>query len=303
MDFGSIPESEIAKVDFTLGEDSAFTKETLKGAKRLKNPAVYIGCAKWGRKEWLGMIYPEKTKEADFLGEYVKHFNSIELNATHYKMPAADGIRKWAEKAGRPDFKFCPKVPQSISHFGNLAPTPNVERQTKEFIIAVSAFEHNLGAVFLQVSDKFSPARKENLAAYLRGIPKDLPFFLEVRHPDWFGDKATRKELLGVMRDNNIGAVITDTAGRRDLVHMELTIPKTFIRFVGNNLHPTDYPRVEQWAQRIKKWLDKGLQEVYFFMHHTDEKYSPALCDYAIEQFNKYCGTGISRVQFLQGKK
>ncbi len=299
MDFGSVLLSEITKVDFTLPKDSAFTKETLKESKPAKDPLIYIGCAKWGRKEWVGKIYPEKTKEADFLKEYVKHFNSIELNATHYRMPTAESIRKWGEKANGINFKFCPKVPQSISHFGNLAPTPNVQQQTKEFIIAISAFEKNLGPVFLQLSDKFSPARKENLYPYLEKIPKDLSIFLEVRHPDWYADKNTRKELLETMRKNNIGAVITDTTGRRDLVHMELTIPKTFIRFVGNNLHPTDYTRIDEWIQRIKSWVSKGLSEVYFFMHHTDEKNSPELCDYVIEQMNKHCGTHINRVQFI----
>lgn len=303
MDFGSVAISEINNVDFTLAKDSLFTKETLKQGTPVINPKVYIGCAKWGRKEWLGKIYPAKTKEADFLNEYVKHFNGIELNATHYKMPNSDGIRKWREKAKNLDFKFSPKVPKGISHFGNLAPGPNLDRQTKEFIIAVSAFEENLGPVFLQLSDKFSPAKRDNLYAYLQQIPKDLSFFLEVRHSDWYGDKTIRKELLEFMRENNIGAVITDTTGRRDLVHMELTIPKTFIRFVGNNLHPTDYTRIDEWAKRIKLWLDKGIQEVYFFMHHTDEKNSPELSDYAIEQINKQCGTKINRVQFLKEEK
>jgi len=300
MDFGKVDISEINKIDFTLANDSTFTNETLKQSTQTVEPKIDIGCAKWGRKEWLGKIYPAKTKDADFLKEYVKHFNCIELNATHYKMPDPAGIRKWREKASGLDFKFCPKITQSISHFGNLAPTPILDRQTKEFIIGVSAFEENLGPIFLQLSDKFSPAKKENLYAYLQKIPKDLSFFLEVRHSDWFGDKTIRKELLEVMRENNIGAVITDTSGRRDLVHMELTIPKTFIRFVGNNVHPTDYTRIEEWAKRIKTWLDKGLHEVYSFMHNTDEKNSPELCDYVIEQINKHCGTKIKSVQFIK---
>ena len=36
------------------------------------------------------MIYPAKTKEADFLDQYVKHFNSIELNAVFYSIPNAE---------------------------------------------------------------------------------------------------------------------------------------------------------------------------------------------------------------------
>jgi uncharacterized protein YecE (DUF72 family) len=299
MDFGKVETAELSNVDFTLIDDPAITTATLKAVKPTAKPLIYVGCAKWGRKEWVGDIYPEKTKEADFLNEYVKHFNSVELNATHYKMPDAQSIRRWSEKTVGTDFKFCPKVPKGISHFGNLNPSANLERQTKDFIIAVSAFEDKLGPVFLQLSDKFSPANKNNLFNYLKNLPKDFPLFLEVRHPDWFGVSSTKDELLNVMKENKIGAVITDTSGRRDLVHMHLTIPKAFIRFVGNNLHPTDYIRIVDWAKRLKDWLDKGLQEVYFFMHHTDEKNSPALCDYTIEQINKYCGSKLKRVSFL----
>ena len=55
--------------------------------------------------------------------------------------------------------------------------------------------------------------------------------------------------------------MITDTAGRRDCAHMHLTIPKAFIRYVGNSLHPTDYTRIDVWVERMKYWLDHGMEE------------------------------------------
>lgn len=109
MDFGRVPEEDLNKVDFSLAKEPAFNKTILKG-KPIKHPKVYIGCAKWGRTEWVGKIYPLKTKEKDFLEYYVKHYNSIELNATHYKVYGEEGIKKWAAKAANKDFKFCPKM-------------------------------------------------------------------------------------------------------------------------------------------------------------------------------------------------
>ena len=109
MEFGRIPEEELNQVDFTLPKEPAFNNAVLKG-KPAKNPKVYIGCAKWGRTEWVGKIYPPKTKEKDFLQHYVEHYNCIELNATHYKIYGAKGIAKWGEKAKGRDFKFCPKM-------------------------------------------------------------------------------------------------------------------------------------------------------------------------------------------------
>ncbi len=109
MEFGRVAETELNSIDFTLPEEPDFNKAVLPG-KKVIDPKVYLGCAKWGRTEWVGKIYPLKTKEKDFLDHYVKHYNSIELNATHYKIYGATGIAKWAAKAGDKDFKFCPKI-------------------------------------------------------------------------------------------------------------------------------------------------------------------------------------------------
>lgn len=63
---------------------------------------------------------PRKTKEKDFLQHYVQHYNSIELNAMHYKIYGTEGIAKWAEKAADKDFLFCPKIYQGVTHRGSL---------------------------------------------------------------------------------------------------------------------------------------------------------------------------------------
>src|ERR1700709_818059 len=99
MEFGRVSPEELAMVDFTLPADPALTTSTLQCATYKPKLDVHIGCAKWGRKEWLGKIYPEKTKEANFLDEYVKHFDCIELNATFYNVYPPSMIEKWKEKA------------------------------------------------------------------------------------------------------------------------------------------------------------------------------------------------------------
>ncbi len=74
-----------------------------------------------------------------------------------------------------------------------------------------------------------------------------------MRHPDWFKGSIS-EELFETLHTLNIGAVITDTAGRRDCAHMHLSIQKTFIRYVGNSLHPTDYTRIDEVMQTIAKY-------------------------------------------------
>jgi len=257
MEFGKVTNTELEKIDFSLPSEPKENKVVLKG-KKIASPEIYIGCAKWGRKEWIGKIYPKGTKDANFLEQYVKHYNSIELNATHYTIYGPTQIAKWAEKAKGLDFKFCPKFPQLISHYSGFK---NIDDATTSFFEGILAFKKHLGPVFLQTSEKYSPAKRDDLFKYLESLPTDLQFFLEVRHPQWFSDKAVHKELFDTIRKFNIGAVITDTAGRRDCAHMELTVPRTFIRYVGNSLHPTDYTRIDEWVERMKYWLDNGLKE------------------------------------------
>lgn len=296
MDFGRVPENELNKIDFRLPPEPPANKLVLKG-KKAKNPEVYIGCAKWGRKEWIGKIYPKGTKEANFLDEYVKHYNSIELNATHYKLYKPADLQKWIAKAGVKNFRFSPKVYQGISHFGSLK---DKQFLTDTFLESIVAFGKHLGPVFLQVSDKFGPKRKDELFEYLGSLPKDVQFFLEVRHPDWFV-KPMSEELFDKLRKLKIGAVITDTAGRRDCCHMHLTIPKTFVRYVGNSLHKTDFPRIDAWVERMKYWLDNGIEEINFFMHMHDEATSPELTVYLVEKINKVCGLSLTAPQFVNG--
>ena len=299
MEFGRVPENELISIDFSLPAEPVFNKSILKG-KAVKNAKVYLGCAKWGREEWVGKIYPSKTKVKDFLQHYVQHYNSIELNATHYKVYGEAGIKKWVEKAASRDFMFCPKMYQGVTHRGSLK---GKEFITNEFFRGIVSFGEHLGPVFIQVSDTFSPKRKDELFTYLKSLPTDLQFFLEVRHPDWFLKEEIRNELMSTLAAMNMGIVITDTAGRRECAHMYLTIPKVFIRYVGNSLHASDYTRCDAWIERMKYWLDSGLQELYFFMHMHDEATSPELTVYLVDKMNAACGLNLIKPTFTTQQK
>ncbi|HEY6979208.1 MAG TPA: DUF72 domain-containing protein [Chitinophagaceae bacterium] len=299
MEFGRVPESELANVDFSLPAEPDFNKKILDG-NQVESPKVYIGCAKWGRIEWVGKIYPKGTKEKNFLDHYVQHYNSIELNATHYKVYGATGISKWADKASGKDFLFCPKMYQGATHRGSLKGKDFI---TTEFFRGIVAFEKHLGPIFIQLSDAFSPKRKDELFDFLKSLPKDLQFFVEVRHPDWFAKDAIKNEFFTTLSSLNIGAVITDTSGRRDCAHMHLTVQKAFIRYVGNSLHPTDYTRTDEWVERMKFWLDNGLKELYFFMHMHDEAYSPELTVYLVDKLNAACNLNLQKPKFIEPAK
>lgn len=295
MDFGKVENTDLSDVDFTLPPDAPGTMELLKKQNRVAKPEIFVGCAKWGRKDWVGKIYPHGTKEADFLSHYAKHFNCIELNATFYRIPTVSQTSAWAAKVGK-DFKFSPKFTDKISHLKRLK---DVKELTDQFLEGISGFKDNLGPVFLMPHPGMGLKTLETTEAFIQSLPQDIELFVELRNPQWFADPEAFTKIFNMLEKNKAGSIITDASGRRDCVHMRLTTPVAFIRFVGNGLHPTDYTRVDSWVQRIKTWIENGIQKVYFFMHQHEEIYSPELARYVIQELNKHCGTSIPEPQFV----
>ena len=67
MDFGKVDAGNLDKINFTLPADARGTTQLLKKQNPSKKKTeIFIGCAKWGRKDWVGKIYPKKTKDAIF---------------------------------------------------------------------------------------------------------------------------------------------------------------------------------------------------------------------------------------------
>lgn len=296
MEFGKVTPEELAGIDFTLPPDRAETTALLSRNKRSdQKTKVYVGCAKWGRKDWVGKIYPKGTKEADFLSHYARHFSCIELNATFYRMPTESQTTGWRSKVGK-DFQFCPKFTDQITHIRRLK---DVQQLTDRFLEGIAGFGENLGPVFLMPHPGMGPKTLDTLEAFVQALPSDIRLFVELRHTEWFADPEAFEKVFGMLEKHQAGVIITDASGRRDCVHMRLTTPEAFIRFVGNGLHPTDYTRIDDWVKRIKKWMGEGIDKIYFFMHQHEELHSPELCKYLIGQLNKHCGTEIPEPVFV----
>jgi len=296
MEFGHVHDA-INEIDFSLPPDTTRTKRTLDNAKHEGELQVFIGASKWGEKSWLGKIYPKKTPDNALLSFYCQNFNTVEFGPTFYNIYSAEDLSKWVNQvAGSPDFKFCPKFPQNITHIRRLS---NAEEQTAKFYQSLTGFGNHLGPLLLQLGENFSPKSFPQLKAYLQSLPKSIKVNLEVRHKDWFAIESNRTDLFQLLHELNIGTVISDTSGRRDCVHMELTTTEAMIRFVGNDLAASDYTRMDEWIERLKNWKALGLKTVWFFMHQNDERHVPEACDYLIKQMNDKLGTNLPRPRFL----
>jgi len=266
MDFGMTSYDSLSKESLQL--PSPFIPIGLSKTPYL-NPGLYIGLTKWNNSNWKGKMYPNKIKDSETLSYYAKKFNSVELNATHYSIYSNAVINKWREMVKDADFLFCPKFVNKISHFGS--PDPELKKEvTDAFLSSIYEFKNHLGPAFIQFTDSFTVKRYPVLLQYLKSLPIDLEVFVECRHESWFNDKSFLQDWTAELKSINKGLVITDTPGRRDILHMQLTVPKAFIRFVCNGNSPLDDYRIQQWKEQLKFWYANGLEQCFFFLHIHD---------------------------------
>ncbi|MFN0277412.1 MAG: DUF72 domain-containing protein [Pyrinomonadaceae bacterium] len=283
MKFGQVPNPE--EIDFTIPPDHADTKRVLEGSNA-NGLDIHVGCAKWNKTDLKG-FYPKGVK--DELAYYSTQFNCIELNATFYRLFPASTFEKWHATVPE-NFRFFPKLEQTISHFRRLK---DVEQVVENNVTNMSHLKGKLGMSFLQMHNNFGPKDFDRVHAFIDNWEYDIPLAVEFRQTDWYNDQAVSSELYDLLENNKITNVLVDTAGRRDLMHMRLTTPRAFVRWVGAN-HPSDKTRLDEWVERIAGWKKQGLQELNFFVHQNVEKESPLLSAYFIEKLNKKIGTKLS---------
>lgn len=279
MKFGKLP--DISLVDFSLPPDHPSTAGVLAALPKTgKAVPLHVGCTGWSMKEWLGKVYPKNAKAKDYLQHYSRQFSTIELNTTHYRIPTPATIEKWYQESAA-DFKFCPKIPQTISHSRDLGTGGG---QIALFCDSIAGLQEKLGCCFIQLPPYFDRQRLPLLDAFLDQFPATIPLAVEVRHESWFESPGAAQPLLECLHRHQTATVITDVAGRRDVLHMGLSNGTAMLRFVGNDLHPTDYERIQSWTRRLREWTAAGLQEIYFFTHEPDNLLAPDLSLYLSEQ-------------------
>ncbi len=280
MDFGKL--QDISTVDFSLPK--AHEKSKLVLSEYVKNSLsnVYVGCTGWGMPQWNGSWYPKATKSKDYLREYSRQFDTIEHNTTHYRIPDADTVLRWKMESAD-GFKFCPKIPQTISHQHQLG-LNGIE--IKLFCENIALLDEKMGCCFLQLPPHFTADRLAILEHFLEKWPSEIPLAIEVRNEQFFQHENPSERFFSLLEKYNISSVITDVSGRRDVLHQRLTTNTAMIRFVGNDLHLTDYQRIDEWVLQITEWFEQGLQTLYFFSHQPENLKSPEMAVYFIEKLN-----------------
>lgn len=295
MHFGRV--SSVQGIDLSLPPDHEATGRLLAKYKPQAKPRVYAGCPVWADRGFNGTLYPRGTKPNQRIPAYAKQFNTLEVNAWGYKIPPISQVQQFA--AGVDDaFRFCPKFPQYITHRRNFNEKRN---ETDEFISAMYELGDKLGLCLFQLPEYFKPDRLDELLQYLGSLPQEMKVAVEVRNELWFEDDKVLEALCQPLEAMGHSLVITDTPGRRDVLHMRLTSPQVMIRYNGRDLEASDYQRTDDWVQRTIQWMQQGLQEFYFMGHVPDKPKSALLLAYYLKELNVRTGWNLKEPVFYNG--
>jgi len=267
MEFGKV--DDLATVDFTLPPEDPRARIMLSGTTHHDARWVHVGPTGWSMKEWVGRVYPPKTPADGYLAAYGRQFTTVELNTTYYRMPDVALLERWRD-AVPDDFRFAPKFPQDVSHGRDLAASVALARTFSDRVKVLGA---KLGRSFIQLPPGWGPERLEHLGAILDAI--DVPVAVEFRHPRWFDRGRLEDSAFQLLQEHRAAAVVTDVAGRRDVLHASLPVPALFLRFIGNGRHAVDDVRIDAWVHRIADWCGRGLGEVMVLPHEPDNLLAP----------------------------
>jgi len=251
----------------------------------------FLGCPVWSWPTWRGSIYPTRATKKDWLKHYSTRFNTVEGNTTFYGIPTPEVAQRWADETAQ-GFRFALKFPKSISHEKRLV---NAEQETNLFLEVLSILHSGdrLGPTFLQLSPQFSPANFQQLEDYLRNLPRQFAYAVEVRHLDWFESKP-EEHLNHLLEELEIDRVIFDSRPLysqppttesetksqnrkpRIPIRLQATSRHPMIRLIGRDDVDIVQPWVESWTDQVILWMENGLTP-YVFTHAPDDQFAPQI--------------------------
>lgn len=164
---------------------------------------VRIGCSGWSYAHWRGRLYPREGPTSRWLGIYADAFDTVELNATFYRLPRREAVARWAE-ATPPGFCFAVKASRYLTHVRRLAEVRSGVSTLLERLEPLRA-SGKLGPVLWQLPPTFH-RDDERLARALGDLPPGR-HALEVRHASWHAE-----DVYALLREHRVALVVADHA-------------------------------------------------------------------------------------------
>jgi uncharacterized protein YecE (DUF72 family) len=203
--------------------------------------SLRVGTSSWSSHDWRGPLYPEGAEPESFLAHYATHFDTVECDATFYRIPSAKTVDGWRDRTP-PGFLIAAKLPQEITHEKGLL---NCAAPLREFLLAMERLGEKLGPIVAQFAyvakgkdaDEYATGAsfRARLAPFLTLWPKERALAVEVRNATWIAPP-----LLDLLRERGItlalSAYYTMPAPEKLFAGPDpRTTDLTYVRFIGDH--------------------------------------------------------------------
>ncbi len=232
-----------------------------------------VGTSGFAYKPWKGPFYPADLKDDQMLSFYARHFKTVEINNTFYRMPTEDMLTKWAEQVPA-DFMFVLKASRRITHIKRLK---DDDDSTGYLFTKAQALGARLGPVLFQLPPNF---KKDvpRLQAFLEKVPATRDITLEVRNPTWLDD-----EVYSALKARKVALCAADMGGDEDEPEQEVPLVPTadwgYLRLRRDTYTDAD---LHAWVKRIQA---QAWNRVFVFFKHDEEGQAPKLAQRFSELF------------------
>ena len=220
---------------------------------------LLIGTSGYSYQHWRTCFYPEELREKDWLSYYARHFKTVELNVTFYRLPDKKAFETWRIKTPC-DFRFAVKGSRYITHIKRLI---SCEEPLSKFFENTSLLEEKLACILWQFphSMKLNLKRLETFIRELEHSSFKTRYSFEFRHPSWFCPEVAR-----LLQSCNMNLCMADSP---DYPKQEiLTSDFIYLRFHGGKIlygsECTDSEMCE-WARKIQTWTSDKKMLLCFF--------------------------------------
>lgn len=206
------------------------------------------------------MVYPTDVPRRRWFDHYQDLFDTVELNATFYRLPAESTVEKW-EAAARPGFLYAVKVGAFGSHRMKLR---DGATWLPNHLDRVRRLGEHLGPNLVQLPPNWK-RDTARLDEFLHVVPTDLRWAVELREPSWVHD-----DVFEVLRRHDVALCLHDLLADHPV---ELTTDWTYVRFHGPDAIRDPYhgrygpDRLAPWVHRLGELLDTG-HDVYVYFNN-----------------------------------
>lgn len=214
-----------------------------------------VGCSGFHYKDWKGTFYPEDIPQKQWLEYYAKHFDTVEINNSFYRMPKEDTVKHWYERVPN-RFSFTLKGSRYITHVKKLN---DPEEHVKKFYHLADLLRDKLGCILWQLPPNLH-VNIEKLKRFCGALNPAYHNVIEFRHMSWY-DEA----VYNILQEHRVAFCIISAPD--DLPEDQVsTADFAYVRFHGK----TDWYNYKYSQEEMKKWgeniraLDAKQVYVYF---------------------------------------